>query len=91
MKYLLIPMLLLVAACSGNVAATAEEGAEDKLKAGQVALIATAPDGTKLWGVYSAGRMVYFSNSGTSYSYTQNCGKNCTRTVDQNVSNSYGG
>lgn len=73
---------LVVLAAAGFLAAcdppkSAEPGADKKLYSGEVTLMAVAPDGTKLWGVLSAGRTVYFASSGTST--TQGCGKNCVR------------
>jgi photosystem II stability/assembly factor-like uncharacterized protein len=45
----------------------------------KVALVTTAPDGTKLWAVDAAGDIVYFASSGTQHSVS--CGKSCTRQV----------
>lgn len=65
---------------------TAEPGAVEKANRGEVALIATAPDGTRLWGVAIAGgRWVYFSGSGASWTTThsQPCGRSmCARTEE---------
>jgi hypothetical protein len=71
-------MLVALAGCDHPV--TSEPGASEKLDRGEVALIATAPDGTQLWGVRDAGRRVYFASVGASWSETRNCGKSCTRT-----------
>lgn len=62
-----------------RVPKSGESHAIDKAWNGDVARIAEAPDGTVLWGVRAAGHMVYFASAGTSYS--ESCGKNCTRTV----------
>lgn len=76
MKYFLIGILLaLLFGCSPPN--NAEPGAGIKLDDGEVALAATAPDGTKLWMVRSYGRTVYFASTGTQV--TVNCGKNCWR------------
>jgi hypothetical protein len=56
---------------------SAEPGYNDKLSAGDVALAAVAPDGTRLWAARIDGRDVYFSSRGTQV--TESCGKNCTR------------
>jgi len=50
---------------------------EANIPAGRVVHITTAPDGTKLWGVKTNGRVVYFASSGTAT--TESCGKSCTR------------
>lgn len=77
-----IPIALL-AACSGPPETVTPEQ-KAILDHGQVALVAVAPDGTKLWAV-RAGRIVYFSSAGTQTSHSENCGKNCTRIVDDIV------
>jgi hypothetical protein len=58
-----------------------------RLDHGQAILSSTAPDGTKLWHVHRGGRDVYYSTAGTHTTHTENCGKHCTRTVDDDVSN----
>jgi hypothetical protein len=52
---------------------------EANIPASQVVRVATAPDGTVLWGVRTGGRNVYFASTGTQT--TQSCGKNCVRPV----------
>lgn len=66
--------------------ATGDADAVSKVEAGQVALVAIAPDGTNLWAVRpQGGRTVYFSSRGTQASHSESCGKNCTRTIDDDV------
>lgn len=60
---------------------------EQRLARGEVLLQSVAPDGTKLWRVRRGGRDIYFSTAGTHTTHTESCGKNCTRTVDDDVSN----
>lgn len=74
-KILALAAILLLTACSPPKGA--EPGADAKLDDGAVALMATAPDGTKLWATRSYGRTVYFSSSGTQHEVS--CGKNCYR------------
>jgi hypothetical protein len=64
--------------------ATADRAERAKLDNGQVALVAVAPDGTKLWAV-RANRIVYFSSAGTQTHHVENCGKNCWRTIDDDA------
>jgi hypothetical protein len=66
MNYLLPFAIALLALAACDPPRSAEPAAEQKLVAGDVALIATAPDGTKLWAVRSYGRYVYFSSTGTT-------------------------
>lgn len=56
--------LLLIA-----VAALTLSACDDDTPASQrqVSLVATAPDGTKLWSVWAGGRYVYFASSGTQW------------------------
>lgn len=77
-RLLMLAPLALLAACSVSTN-TSEPGANDKIYSGEVALVAEAPDGTKLWGVEPrrGGRVVYFASAGTAR--TVGCGKNCTR------------
>lgn len=65
--------LIALAAC--DPPNSAEPGAAKKVTSGAVTLMATAPDGTKLWGVWSMGRTVYFASTGTSTEEV--CGKGC--------------
>lgn len=78
--------LLYLAACD-QASQTAESGASEKIERGQVALVAEAPDGTKLWGISPPGasRRVYFASSGAITSHPERCGKNCTTEVDDVV------
>jgi hypothetical protein len=73
-RILLAASLLFLTAC--DPPQSAEPGASQKVVTGAVTLMATAPDGTKLWAVRSMGRTIYFASTGTSASET--CGKNCT-------------
>ena len=73
-KILTIGCLFLLAAC--DPPKSAEPEAKAKSERGEVALMATAPDGTKLWAVMSMGRTIYFASTGTSAS--ESCGKACT-------------
>ena len=86
---ILLAALLLTACDRGTPSGDPE--ADSKLEAGQVALIARAPDGTVLWAVGSGGRIVYFATSGTQTQHTENCGKHCRRTVIDAVPTSEGG
>jgi len=52
---------------------------EANIPTGRVVLVTTAPDGTKLWGVKTNNRVVYFASSGTNS--TESCGKSCSRDV----------
>lgn len=62
---------------------TAEPGAAEAIARGDVALWATAPDGTRLWVVEGrGGRNVYFSSGGTQTTIGEPCGKGCIRTED---------
>jgi hypothetical protein len=77
-----------VAGCGPDVSPSGEptDAVSARLHAGQVVLWAEAPDGTKLWAtIGQSGRTVYFSSAGTQTHRTENCGKNCTRTVDDFV------
>jgi hypothetical protein len=74
-----LALALVLALASCDVPNSAEPNAYKKIDKGEVALIATAPDGTKLWGVSAGGYYVYFSSAGTDWSYT--CGKSCQRHV----------
>lgn len=83
---------VVLAACSAlsacdNSAQSADPGYEAKVKGGVVALAAEAPDGTRLWAVTPPGafRRVYFSSAGTHTDHAEACGKNCTRTVVDEV------
>jgi hypothetical protein len=78
MRLIGLAVLLAVTACT--MPNSAEPGASEVIDRGGVAKIAEAPDGTILWGVRSRGGYVYFSSSGTTYS--EGCGKNCTRVVE---------
>lgn len=90
-RLLAISALVTLSACESNFAHpahTTDSGFEQKIKTGKVSLAARAPDGTKLWAVRAPGtdRLVYFSSTGTTTSHSENCGKSCTRTVDDVVS-----
>lgn len=73
MRRIALLVCLILAAC--DAPQSAEPDAAKKVKTGAVTLMATAPDGTKLWAVYSMGRTIYFASTGTSAS--EQCGKNC--------------
>lgn len=78
--------LLALTACGHSQSNTADSDLDTRVDAGDVALYAIAPDGTRLWAVKGrGGRTVYFASSGTSTSHSETCGKNCTRTVDDVV------
>lgn len=65
-----------LAACKAAPIETASAGADGRT----VELIATAPDGTKLWRFEDGSkRTVYFASSGTQHD--ESCGKGCTRSV----------
>lgn len=83
MKKLTLALVLALAACNNPPDTTPPEQ-RTKLDSGQVALVAVAPDGTKLWAV-RADRIVYFASSGTQTEHSENCGKNCWRKVDDAV------
>jgi hypothetical protein len=68
---ILLPLVALVA-CSRLP--------DSEIPRDKVVRVATAPDGTVLWGVRTGNRDVYFASSGTRT--TQSCGKNCTRSVE---------
>jgi hypothetical protein len=72
-RILIAASLLFLAAC--DPPQSAEPGASQKVETGAVTLMATAPDGTKLWAVHSMGRTIYFASTGTSAS--ESCGKGC--------------
>jgi hypothetical protein len=77
MHYFICAMVLLsIAGC--DKPNTAEAGANNKLRNGDVAKVAEAPDGTILWAVKDGTTTIYFASSGTQRSYS--CGKSCTRT-----------
>lgn len=62
---------------------TSEPGADEAVDRGEVALWATAPDGTNLWAVEGRdGRTVYFSSSGSQKVESHSCGKSCVQTED---------
>lgn len=83
MKKIALIACLALAAC--DPPQTAEPGAATKVQSGAVTLMATAPDGTKLWAVHSFGTTIYFAASGTQH--TESCGKACTRTVTTPTAN----
>jgi hypothetical protein len=83
MKKLMFVALLALSGCQ-EPPATAEPDQRAKLDSGQVALVAVAPDGTKLWAV-KAGRIVYFSSAGTQTYHNEPCGRSCTRRVEDEV------
>lgn len=80
MKMIVLLGALLLAGCDRGTS-SGEPDADARLSEGAVALIATAPDGTKLWGVRSGVRVVYFATGSTQTQHAESCGKNCTRTV----------
>lgn len=86
MKRILVCALLVAVVACQKPPATVTPAQEAVLNRGGVALVATAPDGTKLWAV-QANRIIYFSSAGTQTSHTQSCGKGCARTVDDAVPN----
>jgi hypothetical protein len=83
---LVLAAALGLSGCDGP-ARTADPIAEARMKNGEVALVAVAPDGTQLWGITPPGanRRVYFASTGTQTSHTEHCGKSCNRTVDDIV------
>lgn len=64
-----------LAACAQPLPEGVDAERQASLKQGQVALVATAPDGTKLWAVKAGRRYVYFSSAGTQTSRTTQSGK----------------
>lgn len=65
---------LTLMACESQPLATSSAGEDGRT----VALVATAPDGTKLWRFKDGyGWTVYFASSGTQRQVS--CGKGCTR------------
>lgn len=87
MKRLIISAAAFCAACSPAArTATSEPSAVEKVKRGEVGLVAIAPDGTQLWAVEpEGGRTIYFASAGAQTSHSESCGKNCTRTLDDVV------
>lgn len=83
MKRSILILALGLAACS-EPPATTEPAEKAKLDSGQVALVAVAPDGTKLWAVKGY-RIIYFSSSGTQTYHNESCGRTCNRRVDDAV------
>ncbi len=77
MKYLLLAMLVLAGCAKDPVSSSRTDNAEvglDKL---------FTHDGCSVYRFYDAGHFHYWADCrGTvSTAYVQNCGKNCTRTV----------
>lgn len=70
-KTALLLAFLALAACS--------KLPDSEIPRDKIVRVATAPDGTVLWGVHTGNRDVYFASSGTQT--TESCGKNCTRSV----------
>ncbi len=65
-------LLIIIVACvflagCGKPSNTAERAIQERLDAGDVALVAIAPDGTHLWAVYDRGRTVYFAASAAQW------------------------
>jgi len=87
MRTLIATALFALTACSpATDTRTSESGAQSKVESGDVALVAVAPDGTKLWAVKpSGGRTVYFASSLAQTRHSENCGKNCNKIVDDLV------
>lgn len=70
MKRLVVLLALLALAGCGEPDAETAQERMTRLNAGEeVLLVATAPDGTRLWRVYDRdyGVTVYFSSGGTQY------------------------
>jgi hypothetical protein len=87
MRKMILLALLGLAACNPPPETTTPEQ-RAILDRGDVALIAVAPDGTKLWAVRNGrlnGRLVYFASSGSQTSHNEACGKNCNKEVDDQV------
>jgi hypothetical protein len=85
MKNIALLAALTLAACQQSPPRTTPAEQHVRLDSGQVAIVATAPDGTKLWAVRAGRRIVYFASSGTATSHVENCGKNCSKTVDDQI------
>jgi len=87
MRIMITTALFVLTACSpATDTRTSESGAQTKVQSGDVALVAIAPDGTKLWAVKpSGGRTVYFASSVAQTRHSESCGKNCIKTVDDVV------
>lgn len=82
-----IPLVALALCACDRAAVSADPDYSAKVDNGIVALAAEAPDGTKLWAVTPPGstRRVYFASTGTSTHHRESCGKNCNRTVPDDV------